>query len=187
MWRIYTRTGDKGETRLLFGGKVPKTDPRCEAYGATDEAASHLGLARALCKDARVREAIAQVQRELFTVGAELATDASQYETYRKQLPSTSPELTERLERLMDSMTAEMPPLKGFVLPGGSPGSAALDVARAVVRGAERRAIELQERGLLVNPEIVRYLNRLSDLAFILARYEDRHLPTEMVKQDDEK
>ena len=185
MWRIYTRTGDKGETRLLFGGRVPKNDPRCEAYGATDEAVSNLGLARALCSDARVRETIAQVQRELFTLGAELATDRSQYETYKQRLPATSPEMTERLEKLMDEMTAEMPPLKGFVLPGGTPGSAALDVARAVVRRAERRAIELQERGLLVNPEIVRYLNRLSDLVFILARYEDRRLPTEMVNQDD--
>jgi len=92
-----------------------------------------------------------------------------------------------RLEKQMDGMTAQMPPLRGFVLPGASPASAAIDLARSMTRRAERWAVRLEEQALLVNPEIVRYLNRLSDYLFILARYEDRNLPTEMVKQDDDK
>ncbi len=184
-WRVYTRSGDKGDTGLLFGGRVKKTDPRVEAYGAVDEAVSALGLARALTKDARVRESLARVQRELFDVGAELATDPANYQAQKARMAVTSREMSKRLERQMDEMTEQLPPLAGFILPGASPASAALDMARSVTRRAERRAVRLEEQSLLVNPEIVTYLNRLSDFLFILARYEERDLPREMVREDD--
>ncbi|MBI2873319.1 MAG: cob(I)yrinic acid a,c-diamide adenosyltransferase [Chloroflexi bacterium] len=177
--RIYTRRGDEGETGLLYGGRVSKTDLRCEAYGTTDEAVSLLGLARSLSRDERVREIVRQVERELFTVGAELATDSAQREKLERHFGVVSGEMVVRLEGLIDELGAQVKLPRAFVLPGGSPASAALDVARTVVRRAERRAVELKEQGMLANPEVVRYLNRLSDLVFMLARYEDRGLTQE--------
>lgn len=182
MPRIYTRSGDDGTTGLLLGGRVSKDDPRCEAYGAVDEAVSALGLARALCRDERVRGVIAQVQRELFIVGAELATSPSHYGAYLERFPAIGPEHTSRLERLIDHLEGQVALPSSFILPGGSPGSSALDLARAVLRRAERRVVALHRRGLLPNGEHLRYLNRLADLLFVLARYEDRGLPPEEVR-----
>ncbi len=183
--RIYTRRGDTGETGLLYGGRVSKTDPRCEAYGTTDEAVSALGLARALAQDPRVRRVVKQVQRELFTVGAELATDPPERPKLEKHFGVVTPEMTGRLETLMDELGAQMELPRAFIIPGASAASAALDVARTTLRRAERRTVALQEQGLLDNPEVLRYLNRLADLLFVLARYEDRHLPFERLTGEE--
>ena len=179
--RIYTKTGDAGETRLLFGGRVPKTDPRCEAYGSTDQAVSAMGLARALSQDPRVKEVLFEVQREMFTVGAELATDADQRDKLEASFAVITPEMVDRLEGLIDELDAEIELPSAFIIPGASAASGALDLARSLLRTGERRVVELNERGLLANPELLRYLNRLSDLLFMLARYEDRDLPTEVL------
>ncbi len=178
--RLYTRKGDTGETRLLFGGRVSKTDPRCEAYGTTDEAVSAMGMARALSQDQRVKEILLQVQREMFTVGAELATAADQYQHLRDNFAVVSPEMVDRLEGLIDEIDAQIELPNAFIVPGASAASGALDMARSLLRTGERRVVELQERDMLGNPEVLRYLNRLADLLFILARYEDRHLPFEL-------
>ena len=184
--RIYTRTGDTGETRLLFGGRVSKTDPRCEAYGDTDLAVSAMGLARALSQDPRVKEILLRVQREMFTVGAELATDAARYQNLVDNFAVVTPEMVPSLERLIDELDAQMELPNAFIVPGASPASGALDLARSALRAGERRVVALQEQGLLANPEVLRYLNRLSDLLFMLARFEDRRLPVELTTGQEE-
>lgn len=182
--KIYTRRGDTGETGLLYGGRVSKADPRTEAYGTIDEAVSALGLARSLSQDARVREIILDLQRELFTVGAELATDVDHYDTFLKHFKPVTAEMVTRLEETMDSLQEEFTLPRAFVIPGASAASGAMDLARSVLRRAERRAVGLHEEGLLKNPEVLRYLNRLADLLFILPRYEDRRLPPELLTGD---
>ena len=185
MDKIYTRRGDRGETGLLYGGRVSKTDPRCEAYGTTDEAISALGLARALSASPRVKEIVKQVQQELFAVGVELATDPGEYATMQRHFKVVSATMVEQLERLIDELEAEMRLPRAFIIPGASAASAALDLARTILRRAERRAVGLKEAGLLVNNELLRYLNRLGDLLFVVARYEDRSLPQEQLAGDE--
>lgn len=184
MVKVYTKQGDQGETGLLYGGRVPKTDLRCQAYGTTDEAISTLGLARALSRDRKVQDTIKQVQIELFTVGAELATDVAGYDTMRSHFDVTTSDMVERLEHIIDELETEVELPRSFVIPGSSPASSALDLARAIIRRAERSVVELRESRLLVNEEVVRYLNRLADLLFMLARYEDRTLPPELRTSD---
>ena len=179
--QLYTRTGDEGETGLLYGGRVSKADLRVEAYGAVDEATSALGLARALAQEDRVKQALLQAQRELFTVAAELATSPEQYQTFKAHFKPVTAELTAHLERIIDELKGEVELPSAFIIPGASPASAALDLARTVLRRAERRVVTLKGAGLLANAENLRYLNRLSDLLFILARYQDRALPFELV------
>ncbi|MBI4310361.1 MAG: cob(I)yrinic acid a,c-diamide adenosyltransferase [Chloroflexi bacterium] len=181
MVRIYTRRGDTGETGLLYGGRVSKADPRCEAYGTLDEANAALGMARALSQDTRMKAALLQVQRELFTVGAELATAPADYDDLRRHFSVVTPDMVERLERIIDELDEVVQLPRSFVIPGASGASAALDLARTILRRAERRTVELKEAGLLANLEVLRYLNRLSDLVFMLARYEDRALPKELL------
>lgn len=170
---IVTKRGDGGETSLLYGGRVPKNDPRTEAYGAVDEAVSALGLARALMRHARRRETVQRVQTELFTVGAELATERGEYPKLERNFLVVSPDFTRRVEREIKDLEARVQLPNAFVIPGGSPSAAALDVARTVVRRAERRIVGLQQHGQLHNPEVLRYVNRLSDLVFLLARAEE--------------
>jgi cob(I)alamin adenosyltransferase len=170
---IVTRGGDQGETGLLYGGRVRKTDPRTEAYGDVDEAISTLGLARAQVRDPDRAALILRLQEELFTVGAELATDAAQYANLTKHFLVITPAHTLRLEDETHALEATHPLPDAFVIPGGSVAAAALDVARTVVRRAERRIVALQDAGALHNPEVVRYVNRLSDLVFMLARAEE--------------
>lgn len=176
---IYTKAGDQGETGLLFGGRVSKADPRCEAYGATDLAVSAMGLARALSGEQRVKEMLLQVQREMFTVGAELATAPDNYQLLLDNFSAVTPDMAPRLEAYIDELEAEIDLPNAFIIPGASAASGALDLARSLLRASERRVVELNEKGDLVNPELLRYLNRLSDLLFMMARYEDRHLPLE--------
>lgn len=170
---IVTKRGDQGETGLLYGGRVSKTDPRTEAYGAVDEAISALGLARALSRHARRREIVLRLQRELFTVGAELATDVRHYDKLVKNFAVITAEFTRRVEEEIRDLEARVTLPRAFVVPGGSVSAAAFDVARSVLRSAERRIVSLHKAGQLKNPEVLRYVNRLSDLAFMLARAEE--------------
>ncbi len=183
--RIYTKSGDEGETGLFLGGRVSKADPRPEAYGWSDSAVSAMGLARALCSDERVKAVLLRVQREMFTLGSELATDPSRYEQRDKRFAKITPKMVARLEGTIDELNAEMELPPEFIVPGASPGSGALDLARSMVRTSERRVVGLHQEGKLANPELIRYLNRLSDLLFMLARFEDRALPLELTKEED--
>jgi cob(I)alamin adenosyltransferase len=168
--RIYTRSGDDGTTGLLYGGRISKADPAAEAYGSVDETVSALGLARALIEDPAQRAVILELQRELFVVGADLATNPDQRSRLTPGVSLATKALVERLEGLIDQEVERRPLPQEFVVPGANPASAALDVARTLARRAERRAVELAATGWEVNPEALRYLNRLSDLLFVLAR-----------------
>jgi cob(I)alamin adenosyltransferase len=163
--RIYTKLGDGGETHLGDMSRVPKNHPRIEAYGQIDELNAQIGLARAVADLPEPYGAwLGRVQNDLFDCGADLSVPedpASQRERLR-----VLPEQVAWLEERCDEVNATLTPLKSFVLPGGSPAAAHLHVCRTVCRRAERRAIEVQD----ANPEVVRYLNRLSDLLFILSR-----------------
>jgi cob(I)alamin adenosyltransferase len=158
--RIYTRGGDAGQTSLGDGSRVPKSDPRVRAYGAVDELNSHVGLALALPPPAELREVLASVQNELFDVGADVCVPVEVAGRLR-----VTQEQVDRLESLCDRFNEPLPALKSFVLPGGSELAARLHVARTVCRRAELAALEAP-----VSPLVRVYLNRLSDLLFILAR-----------------
>jgi cob(I)alamin adenosyltransferase len=170
--RIYTRSGDDGTTGLLYGGRISKADPAAEAYGSVDETVAHVGLARALADAPQVKSMLLELQRELFVVGADLATNPDQRQKLTPEVSLVTAAMVERLEAAIDETEKEHPLPDGFVVPGASPVSAALDVARAACRRAERRAVELRETGRETNPEAIRYLNRLSDLLFVLARWQ---------------
>ena len=185
MVRIYTRRGDQGETGLLFGGRVSKSDLRCEAYGTIDEAVSALGVARSISQDEYVRDVVRGVQKELFIVGGELATDASKYEELEKHFRVVTAEMVSALESLIDQTEREVDLPRAFVVPGASSASASLDLARSIVRRAERYVVRMKDEGLLANPYVLVYLNRLADLVFMLARYQDRSMPYEALVLED--
>jgi cob(I)alamin adenosyltransferase len=175
--KIYTRTGDDGSTGLGTGQRVRKDSVRVEAYGTTDEAGAAIGLAVVACgrpgegtPEAQILGVLRSVQHDLFDAGADLCTPVTEGEDPEKAL-RVRPEQTRRLEGLIDGFNADLAPLRSFVLAGGTPLAAALHAARTVVRRAERAAVSLAAAGPEeVNPEVVRYLNRLSDLLFVLAR-----------------
>ena len=176
--KIYTRKGDDGTTGLWYGGRVPKFAGRPEAYGAVDEAASALGLARAAAeKSGELYDDILRMQNELFIAGAELATAPEAAERLEPGVSKVTGEMVERLEndidRYMDRV--ELPPK--FVIPGGTELSARLDVARAAVRRAERRVAELKDGGELADDTVLTYLNRLSDAVYAMARFADEPNP----------
>jgi cob(I)alamin adenosyltransferase len=169
--RIYTRTGDAGSTRLATGATVSKSDRRVEAYGAVDETNACLGLARVHTRGTGELDAIlARLQNELFDLGADLATPAAADEAPGSRLRILDGQV-ERLEREIDALNAELPALTSFILPGGGAAAAALHLARTVCRRAEREAVRLVEAGEPVSGPAMRYLNRLSDLLFVAARY----------------
>jgi cob(I)alamin adenosyltransferase len=170
--RIYTKKGDDGTTGLLYGGRVSKADPATEAYGSVDEAVSALGMVRALTDDPYVNEVILRLQRELFVVGADLATNPDDREKLKPGVSLATSEMVSRLEESIDDMVEVHPLPQEFIVPGANPVSAALDMARTAVRRAERRTVELKDGGGTVNPDALRYLNRLSDLLFVLARWQ---------------
>jgi cob(I)alamin adenosyltransferase len=161
--RIYTRTGDAGETGLVDGSRVSKADPRMAAIGDVDEANSAIGLALRALEDEGARAMLARVQNELFDLGADLATPENIEGALRIQ-----PDQVARLEREIDRMNEDLEPLRSFILPGGGAGSAELHLARAVVRRAERVAVAAAAG---FNPLALTYLNRLSDHLFVLARW----------------
>jgi cob(I)alamin adenosyltransferase len=169
MPRIYTKTGDDGTTGLLYGGRVSKHDAATEAYGTTDEAVAVLGLARAAAEPVMAEELLA-LQRELFIVGADLATNPAEREKLQPGVSLVTSDMTERLEQRIDELVAQRALPQAFIVPGANAGSAALDLARSVIRRAERHVVALEHEGRDVNPEVRRYLNRLSDLVFVLAR-----------------
>ena len=177
--RVYTKFGDKGETSLLYGGRVSKNNPHSEAYGITDEAVSAMGLARSLSEDPRVKDTLRDLQRDLFTIAAELATDPGKYELFQQHFKPVTPEMVESLEHIIDSLEEDVDMPTVFILPGGTPASSAIDMARCIIRTSERRVVALKEGDLLTNDHILAYLNRLGDLLFVLARYQDRDLPIE--------
>jgi len=178
--RIYTKKGDDGTTGLLFGGdRISKSDLRADAYGTTDEAVSALGLARAAIghatdrSEARLAELTIRLQRELFVVGAELATHVDRRDRLADGTSRVTEAMVAALEREIDELEELVEQPKEFVLPGESMTGAALDLARTTVRRAERRAVALAESGELPESQVVPYLNRLADLLFVAARAAD--------------
>jgi cob(I)alamin adenosyltransferase len=165
--KIYTKSGDRGETGLFGGARVMKSDARVAAYGDVDELAAALGLARAAVADRELAEVLERIQIDLFSVGAELATPREA--RARAALAGVDPGWAGRLEAAIDRWDAELPELRRFVVPGGTPAAAALHLARAVCRRAERAVVALAA-GSAVDPTLVVYLNRLSDLLFVAAR-----------------
>ncbi len=163
--KIYTRTGDQGQTSLGDGQRVPKTDARIEAYGTVDELNSSIGLVLSTGPPKNVRGWLERIQNELFDLGADLSVP----ESAKGDRLRVAQEQIDWLEGVCDTVNDELEPLKSFVLPGGTELAARLHVARTVCRRAERRTVELAEDEP-VNPLVVAYLNRLSDLLFILAR-----------------
>jgi len=164
---------DAAETSLLYGDRVAKSDLRCEAYGTVDEGISALGLARQFCRP-EVVDVIVHVQKQLFIVGAELATPAEYYEKLLNEHSVVTQEMVTGLENLIDDFESRITMPKHFIIPGsGSTGSASLDLARTIIRRAERRVVSLQQMNIAPNKELVNYLNRLSTLLFALARYQE--------------
>ena len=171
--KTFNKKGDRGETSLLFGQRVPKNDLRCEAYGALDEAVSALGLARNFVTRENVKEIILKVQNELFTVNAEIATRPEEREKLTAHFKTVTPEMVDELEELIVRTEAEVELPRSFIIPGSTTGSAALDLSRAIVRRAERKVVELRQQNMISNDNMLQYMNRLADLLFILARYEE--------------
>ncbi len=165
--KIYTKTGDKGATSLFGGTRVAKDAHRIEAYGSVDELNSHIGLVRSLHPPADIDTLLETIQQDLFVLGADLAT---QQPKQRKSINVIESHHVEQLERAIDRLEASLTPLKQFILPGGSRLGAELHVARAVCRRAERRIVRLLRKGEIGTTPFV-YINRLSDLLFVLARY----------------
>lgn len=164
--RIYTRTGDDGTTGLVDGSRVSKADGRMVAIGDVDEANSAIGVAVAALPHGEAARSLTRIQNDLFDLGADLATPGADFAPSEMVLRIV-PAQVAWLEREIDRMTAELAPLTSFILPGGSPAAAALHLARAIVRRAERSAVGA---GVPLNPEAVSYLNRLSDYLFVSAR-----------------
>ena len=161
--KIYTRTGDSGETSLFGGSRVAKDDPRIEAYGTIDELNSTIGVARATWPSSPIDKQLNAIQSDLFDIGAHLAAPGND------RFAGVEPRRIEELERAIDAMESELQPLTNFIIPGGSLAAAELHIARTVCRRAERRVVALED-----NPATVAYLNRLSDYLFVAARYANR-------------
>jgi cob(I)alamin adenosyltransferase len=187
--KVYTKRGDDGTTGLLYGGRVDKDDLRTSAYGTVDETVSALGLARAALAAAASdgdpaaqewHDAVLEVQRELFVVGAQLATHVDHWEKLAEGVSLATPAMVDALEARIDALTDRYPLPQAFVVPGASTAGAAIDLARTTCRRAERYVVAMQREGLLPEPSPLRYLNRLSDHLFVLARAVERgeHTPT---------
>jgi cob(I)alamin adenosyltransferase len=179
MTRIYTKKGDDGTTSLWYGGRVAKSDARTESYGALDEASSALGVARSLCglDQAELAADILRLQDDLFIAGAELATAPEAAERLVDGVSRVTAEMAAELEQLIDRYMerVDLPPK--FVIPGGTQLSAHLDVARTIIRRAERRTVSLATDDGLASDELLRFLNRASDAAFAMARFADHPEP----------
>ncbi|AXY77572.1 cob(I)yrinic acid a,c-diamide adenosyltransferase [Paraflavitalea soli] len=173
-FKIYTKTGDKGNTSLIGGTKVPKSHLRIEAYGTVDELNSYIGLCRDLIMDDTSRAVLQEVQDRLFTIGSALACDPIKEPKMR--IPDLKDTDIHFLEKEIDRMTEALPPMKHFILPGGHPTVSQLHIARCVCRRAERCCVRLELEGQEVEAIILQYINRLSDYLFMLARYTGQQL-----------
>jgi len=172
--KVYTRKGDDGSTGLLYGGRVGKDSAGPAAYGEVDEAVSALGLARAEAEaGSELAEILVRLQRELFVVGAELATAPENRAKLTAEVSLVTAGMVERLEPLIDDLTGRYTPPAEFVLPGENRIAAALDLARTVVRRAERAAVAAAKAGWLDSSQVVPYLNRLADLVYTMARWQE--------------
>jgi cob(I)alamin adenosyltransferase len=168
--RIYTRTGDKGETGLVGGTRVPKDSLRVDAYGSVDELNSVLGIARAFLNDRELDDLLAELQKDLFVVGADLASTSDHQQ---RNVPRITVEKISTMETTIDKFETELSPLKAFILPGGGVVGSLLHNARTVARRAERRVVTLS-KAEAINEQMVPYMNRLSDLLFVMARVANR-------------
>ncbi|MEJ7767278.1 MAG: cob(I)yrinic acid a,c-diamide adenosyltransferase [Chitinophagaceae bacterium] len=167
--KIYTKTGDLGKTSLIGGTKVPKSHLRIETYGTVDELNSYIGLAADHLKDEHAKNVLREVQDRLFTIGSSLACDPEREPSMK--IPDLKESDIVFLEREIDNMHNVLPPMKFFVLPGGHPAVSTLHVVRCVCRRTERLCVNMQEHDLYLEPIVIKYLNRLSDYLFVLARY----------------
>ncbi len=167
--KIYTKTGDKGITSLIGGTKVSKSHLRIEAYGTVDELNSYTGLCKDLLTDQKSISILQEIQDRLFTIGSSLAVDPEKEP--KMKIPDLLNEDINLLEKEIDRMTAELPEMKSFILPGGHPVISHLHIARCICRRAERCCVRLEEEKNEIDPIIIKYLNRLSDYLFVLARY----------------
>ncbi len=184
--KIYTRTGDAGQTSLRWGERVAKDALRVEAYGTVDEANSFIGMALAHLAPGQadqVREKLVRIQRELFDLGADLAVPPNKD---KGEQPKVQPAMVDQLESDIDQLEADLQPLRHFILPGGSPAAAALHTARTVARRAERRVVTLMSQEP-VDPLLLKYINRLSDFLFVAARAINHALGAEDIKVEFKK
>jgi len=181
--RIYTRTGDGGETGLFGGGRVPKSHPRVEAYGGVDELNAFLGQAASAVREPAILEHIGALQADLFTLGAHLATPPVEGSRSPVKLPPLPLDRVAEIESWIDEAETGLDPLNSFILPGGSPGAAALHVCRTVCRRAERRVVALAAESE-VDPFVCVLLNRISDYLFVAARAENRASGHEDIRWD---
>ncbi|MDP2671339.1 MAG: cob(I)yrinic acid a,c-diamide adenosyltransferase [bacterium] len=169
---IYTKAGDKGQTSLLGGERVKKNHPRVRAYGSVDELSAALGLATSFAKNPEIAKILMKIQNELFNIGAELSSPKKMKNSASGGYFELKAEKLTELEVCIDSFDASLPPLHTFILPGGTPSASCLHLARTICRRAEREVSSLSE-SVSINPILVAYLNRLSDLLFVLARAEN--------------
>jgi len=167
--KIYTKTGDLGKTSLIGGTKVPKSHIRIESYGTIDELNSFIGLVNDQLTHVHISNVLKEIQDRLFTIGSSLACDPEKEP--KMKLPDLKEEDVVLLEREMDKMNEELKPMKSFILPGGHVAVSTAHVARCVCRRAERHCVQMNEEGLFIDPLVIKYLNRLSDYLFVVARY----------------
>jgi cob(I)alamin adenosyltransferase len=177
--KIYTKTGDKGNTSLIGGTKVPKSHLRIEAYGTVDELNSHIGMCKDLVDDKKSKKGLQEIQDRLFTIGSCLACDP--VKEPKMKIPDLHEEDITFLEKEIDRMSEVIPPMKFFVLPGGHATVSQLHIARCVCRRAERCCVRLELENHEVEPIVIKYLNRLSDYLFVLARYATHELKVEEI------
>ena len=166
----FSKKGDRGFTSLLGGQRIPKSGPRPETYGTLDEASSALGIARASATRPKTKEIILSIQKDLLVLGAELATAPEDSEKYSHRIQTDH---VDRLERVIEDLQKDLAVGKEFIFPGETVASAAIDLGRTIVRRAERKAVRLLQEKIIMNVEVLRFLNRLADVLFVLARYEE--------------
>ena len=177
---VTTKKGDSGYTDMLYGDRVSKADDIIEACGILDEVVAQTGLARAASDDDWIKERLLQIQNKLFSVGAELATTAEMRARLNQKFVTIEPTDVEQLEtEIIDYIEQRIDLGNSFIIPGNSQASAMIDMAKTVVRRLERYVVKLETTGKVHNPNIIKYLNRLSDAMFLLARYQDRELGQE--------
>jgi len=177
--KIYTKTGDKGKTSLIGGTKVPKSHIRIDSYGTVDELNSFIGLLGDQLDDENSKKNLREIQDRLFTIGSSLACDPEKEQALR--IPDLKEQDVTFLENEMDRMNASLPEMKNFILPGGHPAVSTAHICRCVCRRAERICVGMQENKVFVDPLVIKYLNRLSDYLFVLARFSARQMGVEEI------